>query len=197
MYGLMMDTPLLITSIMQAINPMNPENRADSWEVGIIREFKSNNDRAEIVGERTTDDGEIMFSSRRIVTSEACLQCHGSPENAPQSLIDLYGDSNGFGWLLGETVGSQTVSVPTSFATDKARDSVFTLLISLLGVFFLIFIAVNTILYNSVIVPISRLSRTTDRISLGDSGVEEFPELSSIAFTLFAESSKNTPKTCT
>ena len=157
---------------------MNPRNRADAWEVGIIREFRNNDDETEIIGNRTAKNSELMYSARPIeITTGACLQCHSTAEAAPESLVQLYGESNGFGWQLGEIVGSQIVSVPTSLATQKARDSVFTLLLSLLGVFFLIFVVVNTILYTSVIVPLSRISKAADQISLGNMDIDQFPAL--------------------
>ncbi len=159
-----------------ALNPMNPRNRADAWEVGIIREFRNHDNETALIGNRSTDNNELMYSARPIkITNEACLQCHGTPEEAPESLVKLYGESNGFGWQFGEIVGSQIVSVPTSLATQKARDSVFTLLVSLIGVFFLIFIVVNTILYKTVIVPLTRISKITDQISLGNMDIDEFP----------------------
>ena len=36
-------------------------------------------------------------------------------------MVDLYGNSNGFGWQLNDVIGAQIVSVPMSVALDRAN----------------------------------------------------------------------------
>ena len=43
-------------------------------------------------------------SSPRAVVDKYCLSCHSTADNAPATLVALYGSQNGFGWKLGDVV---------------------------------------------------------------------------------------------
>ena len=99
-----------------ALNPINPANRAVSWEADIINSFRGNPRRGELINERETDNGRILHLSHPIVSREPCLVCHGPVEKAPRSMIAEYGTQNGFDWKMNEIVGAQIVSVPMAVA---------------------------------------------------------------------------------
>jgi protein-histidine pros-kinase len=88
----------------------------------------------------------------------------------------LYGE-NGFGWKMGEILGARIITVPSSLAHQKAQESVFTLLISIICVFALIMIAINMTLKNLVVKPINSLSAIAVQISLGKKNIETFPNI--------------------
>ena len=97
------------------LNPTNPANRATEWEADIVNWFRNHANEKELIGERETPTGPQLYLSRPItITNPGCLACHSTPAEAPQTLIDTYGSSNGFGWKLNETIGAQVVSVPMS-----------------------------------------------------------------------------------
>jgi hypothetical protein len=97
------------------LNPTNLENRATDWEVDIINTFRNDPKRQDVFGERETPTGPSLFYARPIVAVASCLECHSTPDQAPQAMIRQYGQNNGFGWKLGETIGAQIVSVPSLY----------------------------------------------------------------------------------
>jgi adenylate cyclase len=54
------------------------------------------------------------------VTQDRCLQCHGSPSDAPGWRIRQFGRTAGFGWTRGQTVAATVVSVPADFPFKQA-----------------------------------------------------------------------------
>lgn len=102
-----------------------------------------------------------------------CLLCHSTPAKAPETLIETYGSSNGFGWKVNETVGAQIVSVPMSVPLQRAEQTFYTFMIALVGIFLLIAIIFNLLLHYIVIKPVRAMSSKTDEISMGNLDVEE------------------------
>ncbi|OZG73297.1 signal protein [Hahella sp. CCB-MM4] len=159
-----------------ALNPTNPSDRAADWEADVINYFRNHNDEKELIGTRHTPTGPSLYMSRPIkITDPGCLACHSQPSAAPQTMIDKYGPSNGFGWNLNEVVGAQIVSVPMSLPLERA-DNTFKVFMSLLiGVFVLIAILLNVMLDFVVIKPVKKLSEKANEVSLGALEAEEMP----------------------
>lgn len=156
------------------LNPTNPANRATQWEADIVSYFKNHDSESEIIGERDTPTGRHLYMGRPIkITNPACLACHSTPSEAPETLIATYGDSNGFGWKQNEVVGTQLVSVPMSLPLERAMETFYTFMIALVGVFVLIGIILNVLLHIIVIKPVKAMSAKADEISMGDLNVEE------------------------
>lgn len=156
------------------LNPTNPANRASEWEADIVNWFRNHSGQAEIVGERATPTGPQLYMGRPItITNPDCLACHSTPAEAPKTLIDTYGSSNGFGWKVNETVGAQIVSVPMSLPLARARETYVTFMAALLGIFLIIAVILNLLLHYIVIKPVRAMSSKADAISLGNLAVEE------------------------
>jgi HAMP domain-containing protein len=152
-----------------ALNPTNPRNRANDWEADIVNRFRSTPDAREVVGERDTPNGGSFYIARPIqIKDEACLPCHSTVDAAPKTMVDKYGPANGFGWKLNEVIGAQIVSVPTAVPIARANAAFKTFMLSLTGVFIFIFIALNLMLWYTVIRPVTQLSRVADQVSQGD-----------------------------
>lgn len=151
------------------LNPTNPRDRAVDWEADVINAFRDDDGLKEIVGQRDGALGRSLYLGRPIrITDAACLSCHTSPESSPTSLVRMYGPNAGFGWKLNEVIGAQIVSVPTSVPMTTARLAFQTLLFSLVGVFLVIMLILNLLLWAVVIRPLRRLSEMADRVSTGD-----------------------------
>ena len=83
-------------------------------------------------------------------------------------MVAKYGPANGFGWNLNEVIGAQIVSVPLGVPLQRA-DNVFKLFISsLVGVFIVVGIVLNLMVWMLVVRPVTRLSALADRVSQGD-----------------------------
>ena len=157
------------------LNPTNPRDRAVEWEADIVQQFRNDPAQGEIRGTRDTPTGRALYLAKPLKISDpGCLPCHDTPDTAPKSMVAHYGNANGFGWKLGETVGAQIISVPMSVPLAKADQAFRTFMTSLVGVFLLAFIVLNVVLSFLVIRPIVRMSKAADEVSTGNFDVPEF-----------------------
>lgn len=157
------------------LNPTNPIDRATDWEADIVEEFRKTSDKTEIINERDTPNGRYLYMARPLKIKDGrCLECHDTVEGAPRTMRDKYGDANGFGWRLGDTVGAQIVSVPTQLPRQRARAVLVGFMTSLAIVFVVLLLAVNTLLVFVVVRPINELSSLANKISLGNLDAGEF-----------------------
>jgi protein-histidine pros-kinase len=158
-----------------ALNPTNPNDRATDWETDIIQLFRNDGETLEISGERDTPLGKSLYYARPIkITNKNCLTCHSTADAAPETMIKLYGDSNGFGWQLDEVVGSQIVSVPLSLPLAKAQKEFLIFMASLIAIFVVIFIVINIMLGQIVVKRVRAMAHVADDISTGHMEVPEF-----------------------
>jgi HAMP domain-containing protein len=157
------------------LNPTNPVNRATDWEADIIRYFRQTPGLTEQIGERDTPNGRVLYMARPLrIKDPKCLFCHDTPELAPRTLIDRYGSANGFGWKLNDVITAQIVSAPMQLPVQRAKTAFKGFMISLAGVFVLIFLALNAMLIVLVTRPVRRLSSIADEVSLGNMDAPKF-----------------------
>lgn len=150
------------------LNPTNPASRATEWETEIVEYFRNHTEAKEHIGIHTATTGASLYLARPITIKKAsCLTCHGEVGKAPQTLLAKYGNSNGFGWKLGETVGAQIVTVPMSLPLQRADKAFQAFMISIGSVFVLIILILNFLLSVIVINPIGKLARNAEEVSLG------------------------------
>ncbi len=159
------------------LNPTNPRNRAVDWETDIVNEFKNNLDTKELFGQRQTPSGKSLYFARPItIKNESCLECHSTVDKAPEAMLTLYGDANGFGWKLNEIVGAQIISVPMSVPIEHAKQALERFIIILSVIFSAVLIIVNIMLRLIVTGPVEHMSKLADKISMGDADLPEFDE---------------------
>ncbi|HYK42623.1 MAG TPA: DUF3365 domain-containing protein [Thermoanaerobaculia bacterium] len=156
------------------LNPTNPRDRTVDWEADIVNAFRGDRRLKEIVGERDAPLGRALYLARPItITDQGCLSCHTTPEMTPASVVKRYGTAGGFGWKLNETIGAQIVSVPMAVPLAMARQAHQAMLLSLAGVFALMLVLLNVLLWFTILRPIRRLSRMADAVSTGNLDVPE------------------------
>jgi hypothetical protein len=158
------------------LNPTNPRDRA--CRLGGRRgQPVPQQRRAEGSGrQRDTPGGRSMFLAKPLrITNPACLQCHSSVEAAPKTMVDKYGPANGFGWNLNEVIGAQVISVPLSVPLQRAEQSFNVFIGSLVGVFVVVGIVLNLMIWLVVVRPVTLLSELADRVSQGDLNAPDFP----------------------
>ncbi|MDP3169565.1 MAG: DUF3365 domain-containing protein [Polaromonas sp.] len=159
------------------LNPTNPRDRATDWEADIVQQFRHNPESKELVSERSGGTGRLLYIAKPIqITNAACLQCHSVPAAAPASMIRIYGEANGFGWKHNEIIGAQVVTVPMDIPIQNADRAFKTFMVSLAGVFAVVFIVLNLMLSWLIVRPIRRMSQAADKVSTGDFGVPEFSD---------------------
>ena len=169
------------------LNPTNLRDRAADWEADLVNTLRAKPALTELVGQRNTSIGPALYVARPLqIKSEACLRCHSVPDAAPKTMTDIYGRNNGFGWKHMEIVGAQVVSVPMEVPLQRASAMLRTYMLSMLGIFAFLFIALNIMVHYFVTRRITRMSRLADQVSLGEFNAEEFDvkgndELSALA----------------
>jgi HAMP domain-containing protein len=157
------------------LNPTNPRNRATDWEADVVNIFRNTATTSEVVGERDTPAGRALYLARPIqIRSKTCLECHTTVDAAPRTMIDLYGQANGFGWKMEEVIGAQIVSVPMAVPIERANKTFTKFMGSLAAVFVTIFVLLNIMLYTMVIRRVTQLAGIADQVSLGNMDAGEF-----------------------
>lgn len=155
------------------LNPTNPKDKANKFESILVERFQQNNSLKQLSGFRVEKNNNLFYIARPLrVNSISCLQCHGLPQSAPSSLINTYGDRNGFGWSLNEIVATQIIYIPVSSIardTGKLRWSLLAIVILCLGATIII---INFFLQSYVIKPIQKMASLSNRISLGATELE-------------------------
>ena len=157
------------------LNPTNPRDRATDWETDVVNQFRNGQVKGELIGERDTATGRSLYLARPIqITNGACLACHNTVNEAPKTMIELYGPANGFGWKLNEIIGAQIVSVPSALPIQRANHTfkVFMLLLTLVLV--VTFILINVMLHSIVVQRVKYLAKLADEVSLGQLESAEF-----------------------
>ena len=137
-------------------NPRNPINQAGPEEMEIIKRFNSNPDLKRWEGITIIHGRPYMakFNARRM--EEACTLCHGSPTDAPRSIIEKYGPVAGFNRPMGQVIGMDTVAIPLTIISEKFWDEMgTTFIISLMGLmvfFFAVFMVIKHLVINRLVI---------------------------------------------
>ncbi len=92
-------------------NPRNPANLATQEERQIIEYFRAHPNAQSWEGRLATDRGVFWASAVPRRMKDECMQCHGSPETAPVSLLQRYGNEAGFGRQPGEIAAIDLVKI--------------------------------------------------------------------------------------
>jgi len=177
-----------------ALNPTNPRDLAVDWEADVVNQFRNDSDRSEISGMRLTPQGASLYIARPFrIKDPACLSCHTSAQVAPPAMVKRYGPDHGFGWKMNEVIGAQLVSVPMSLPVRNANRAFHTFMLSLSGVFAVLFVILNVMLSVLIVEPVKRVSAAADRISLGRTNSSEeappdLPETGNDEMTMLARS---------
>jgi methyl-accepting chemotaxis protein len=158
-----------------ALNPTNPSDRATNWESDIINVFKRDSTLTEFVATRDTPTGQFLTFSRPFrLTDRACLSCHSTPAAAPATMVDLYGNSNGFGWVLNDVIGAQIVSVPMSVALARANHSLLAFMAALSAVFLVMLVLLNVLMHFFILRPVQQITALARDVSAGKTDVAEY-----------------------
>ena len=165
-------------------NPTNLDDLADTFEADIFSQLqqyvKNNQDEPQVLsGYRSLDGKKLFYSARPLLMTDAsCLECHGSAKNAPQYLLDMYGDRNGFNWQLNDVVAAQMVYVPADMIFNRGRQNLLTVTKTLLGILGAFFVVINLLLWRMVVKPLKVLTNTAKFVSSCSiqAGQETYPQ---------------------
>jgi HAMP domain-containing protein len=157
------------------LNPTNPGDRATDWEADIVRMFRQYPDRKELVDQRDTPAGRVLYIAKPLAIADpTCLECHDTPDRAPRTVIEQYGSDNGFGWKVNDIVAAQIISAPMQLPIQRANSAFTAFMLSLAAVFIVLIGAINAMLIFVVIRPVNQLSNVASEVSLGNLDVPDF-----------------------
>ncbi len=159
-----------------ALNPTNLRDRAVDWEVDVVNHFRDNPTATELIRERDSAVGRVLYLARPLrMSKKSCLKCHSGVAEAPATMLAKYGSANGFGWQLNDVIAAQIVSVPYDLPLKRAEGVLRGVVLLLVGLFLFLFAATNGSLYFLVVRPVTRLSSIADQLSRGDMDAPHFP----------------------
>lgn len=157
------------------LNPTNPRDRVVEWEADVVQQFRDHAELKQLTGERQTASGPSLYLARPIrIQDGRCLACHSTPAAAPDTMKALYGSNNGFGWKLGETIGSQIVSVPLALPQREAERAFRLIMGGMAVTALVVLLALNALFYGLVLRPMRRITRIADTVSTGQLDAEPF-----------------------
>ena len=85
-----------VLSHITSLNPINPDNKPDPWEIEALKAFESGVE--EVISSETIDGILHLRLMRPFITEEGCLKCHAKQ-----------------GYKLGDIRGGASVSIPLHF----------------------------------------------------------------------------------
>jgi len=156
------------------LNPTNVNDRALDWEADVINGFRDDPSKQEQVIVRETPSGRSLVLARPLKVSQSCLTCHSTPENAPATMLALYGSQNGFGWKPGEIVAAQVVSIPMAVPLSRAYQALLWFMLALAGTFIVTIIIVDFLLRALVTKPVAEISDMANKVSMGQLDAPEY-----------------------
>ena len=169
------------------LDPTNPLDKADSFEASLVEGFRRDPTLPEQTGFREIGGRNMFFTARPIrIRSASCLECHSVPSAAPASMIEAYGSSNGFGWNMGDVIGSQIVYVPAQAVFSAGQQSAVLVTGIFVAIFALAAIAITVFFRRAVVRPLGGLTAATQALSRGNPDSEppaSSPEKSKISET--------------
>ena len=92
-------------------------NRPDNFESQALKAFQGNKQLKYEEGY----EGKHYRFAMPILVKKGCLKCHGDPEDAPQAVIEKYGDRKAFGYKIGDVRGIISVQLPTIGVTEVLK----------------------------------------------------------------------------
>lgn len=152
------------------INPTNPKDLADPFELTLVDDFVRSPQTPEISGFRHfPGKGLTFFSARPLaVRDPSCLRCHSTPEVAPPAMLAMYGSENGFGWELDSVIGTQIIYLPASEVMATAQRAFSSIIGIFIAVFLVAVLLINWLLKPTVLTPLQYLARLSQKLGAGD-----------------------------
>lgn len=134
-----------------AVNARNPHYEANSLEAEMIEKFRQNPHLEEWHGIVEHDAQRYFMRFKPEYFDDSCLHCHGEPEAAPASIIELYGETRGFHRDAGRVHGVTSVGVPVDTSLLKIKESAIAIFMA--GIPLIIFLyAIISVFFNRFIV---------------------------------------------
>ena len=156
-----------------AINPTNvKDDLADEFEKALQLRMQQD-DSLKQVSDYTQKNGLSYYYIARPmrVTSDTCLVCHSTPDQAPAQQIKAFGNQSGFGWKSGSVIAVQLIYVPADQVFTNTLRSFWLVMGIFLVIFALIILLINNLLGRIVVRPVLALNALANKV--GDDQVSD------------------------
>ncbi|MBE0584300.1 MAG: DUF3365 domain-containing protein, partial [Desulfofustis sp.] len=140
-----------------AIDARNSDYEANQLERELISYFREDPARELWQGYQVLNGDRHYVMARPVRFDQQCLYCHGSPENAPEDLLKLYGN-RGFGKTLGTIAGLDFVATSVERSVGRVRQTILTFFAFFAFGALLFFFATNVLFRLLVAKNLKRLS---------------------------------------
>ncbi len=154
-----------------AVNARSPENEANAYEKAFLEKvtadpaIESKSDIIDIDG-----NPFFIYMQRQSSTySEDCLLCHGTPDNAPQDLITLYGSSRSFDKKIGEVPSILSLRIPLAKVYSSINALTLILSVFIASILAFIFFLQWFLVKRNIIGPIKIITAKSSAIASDES----------------------------
>lgn len=108
-------------------NPRNAANSASTKELALLEKFNTTElaEYKEII--KGKNSNILYYAIPMQPNKKSCLRCHGDPADAPQEMIDKYGDQAGFHEKAGDIRGLISVRMSMDKLFENANKSAMTI----------------------------------------------------------------------
>ncbi len=152
--------------------PRNPDNLASPEESRIIAELDAMHSAGKkpvIKGRRSMNGKDYYIVAHGEVNKKSCMECHGTPAEAPQSMKDLYPVAGDAGYYRKpDRIESAEITAVPLAALDASANSTLGTVLLIAGLFTLLAIGVLFMGLNFIFRPVSSLTDIARYISEGD-----------------------------
>ncbi len=134
-----------------ALKARNPVSAPTPVEREMIEYFQKHPLEKHWQGIREIGGTSGFLDAQPVFMTASCLNCHGRPEDAPPSLIRMYGDKRGFGYRENQLAGITVVSIPVQDALAKIRGKAFSVFCATLVMLIFMYVLIS-FLFNRMVV---------------------------------------------
>lgn len=147
--------------------PRNPDNKADKIELEAMDYFRSNPSSHERFIAYTNQEGEQYYHfSQPIYIEPRCLQCHGTKEQAPESIRKRYDTS--YNYKLGDLRGLMSIKLPSKIIQQQIQEQFKSSIFIHLSTFLFALILISILMNKTIISRIRKLQSSTEQLQKGN-----------------------------
>jgi methyl-accepting chemotaxis protein len=147
-------------------NPLNKENRSDSFENSIIAGF-DNGDYEKWEGTVTKAGKRFFATAVPIEARKSCIWCHDTPEVAHPDMVEEYGSESGYGYEVGDIVGGRFIYVSMADSDKTTIQKLVKRMGAISLLFLLAMLLIDRIIVSTVVKPITEIVAVAEDISRG------------------------------
>jgi len=158
-----------------ALGARNPGFEANVEEQKMIDYFRRNPHSDEWHGMTQVASVPYYTLYRPVTFTDSCLHCHGSPDEAPATISESYGQTQGFYRQANEIAGLFSISIPLEVSLAQIRQTSFRMF-GIVLILALLLYGTIWLFFHQLIITNLRDLVTLFRTSMDDSGATPLPK---------------------